>query len=101
MDKKLVEEAASAITRLRPHPGGGSEIVYEDSKDYAREVLRVFQKLTGSEVKRLINVERDYDSNFPCDGGCNVNSGPEEMCSRHGRSPRDLWARLHEQEREN
>ncbi len=44
----------------------------------------------------LRNVVKDYDTNFPCDGGCNINDGPEETCSRHGRSPRDLWNLLDE-----
>lgn len=46
------------------------------------------------ELRTLRTVVKDYDANFPCDGGCNVNDGPEETCSRHGRSPRDLWDRL-------
>lgn len=44
--------------------------------------------------RALRNVAKDYDTNFPCDGGCNVNDGPAEDCSRHGRSPRDLWERV-------
>lgn len=39
---------------------------------------------------------RDYDANFPCDGGCGYD-GPEETCSRHGRSPADLWSIAEEQ----
>jgi hypothetical protein len=41
------------------------------------------------DVERL-TAERDwYKDRFPCDGGC-VDE-PEETCSRHGRSPADLW----------
>lgn len=35
--------------------------------------------------------ERAKLPDLPCDGGCNVNDGPMEDCSQHGRSPRDLW----------
>jgi hypothetical protein len=27
----------------------------------------------------------------PCDGGCNMNDGPAEDCSRHGRTVQDVW----------
>ena len=27
----------------------------------------------------------------PCDGGCNVNDGPAEECSAHGRPVADVW----------
>lgn len=26
-----------------------------------------------------------------CDGGCSYGDGPQEECSAHGRTPRDLW----------
>lgn len=42
-----------------------------------------------AEVERL----RYLDEQFPCDGMCSPNEGPEETCSRHGRSPADLWER--------
>ena len=35
--------------------------------------------------------ERTKRPDLPCDRGCNVNDGPMEDCSQHGRSPRDLW----------
>lgn len=47
-----------------------------------------------AELGSLRNVAKDYDANFPCDGGCNYNDGPEETCSRHGRAPKDLWERV-------
>ena len=31
-----------------------------------------------------------WETKYPCDGGCDYN-GPEEMCSRHGRSPSEIW----------
>ena len=34
---------------------------------------------------------RSTGCDLPCDGWCNVNDGPQEECSRHGRTPRDLW----------
>lgn len=55
-------------------------------------VLALIARLRTAE-----NVVKDYDANFPCDGGCNVNDGPEETCSRHGRSPADLWNITEEQ----
>lgn len=27
----------------------------------------------------------------PCDGGCSVNTGPEETCSAHGRPVAEVW----------
>lgn len=44
-----------------------------------------------AEVKTLRNVAATYDGNFPCDGGCGWDTGPEETCSRHGRAPKELW----------
>ena len=26
-----------------------------------------------------------------CDGGCSYGDGPQEECSAHGRTPKDLW----------
>jgi hypothetical protein len=34
---------------------------------------------------------RSMGRDLPCDGWCNVNDGPQEECSRHGRTPGDLW----------
>ena len=45
-----------------------------------------------AEVKQL----RALDAQFPCDGGCNYNTGPEEQCTRHGRSASELWAAVDE-----
>lgn len=47
-----------------------------------------------AELRTARNVAKDYDTNFPCDGGCNVNDGPVEECPRHGRSPKDLWEKV-------
>lgn len=38
-----------------------------------------------------LRAERAKRPDLPCDGGCNVNDGPMEECSHHGRTPRDLW----------
>ena len=32
-----------------------------------------------------------WEENFPCDGMCSPNDGPQEDCSRHGRAPKDPW----------
>lgn len=53
--------------------------------------IEVALEAAERELRMLRNTVKDYDTNFPCDGGCNTNDGPEETCSRHGRSPRDLW----------
>ena len=49
--------------------------------------------LTGIELIRdqVRADERAKQPDLPCDRGCNVNDGPMEDCSQHGRSPRDLW----------
>jgi hypothetical protein len=36
-------------------------------------------------------IKAEYDQNFPCDGGCSYNDGPEETCSRHGRRVSEVW----------
>lgn len=46
----------------------------------------------AEDALRKATTELDsYKRDFPCDGGCNYNSGPEEECSAHGRPPRELW----------
>ena len=42
-----------------------------------------------AEVARLTTEREWSEDRFPCDGGCV--DAPEETCSRHGRSPADLW----------
>ena len=42
-----------------------------------------------SEVERLTTEREWFKDRFPCDGVCV--DAPEEACSRHGRSPADLW----------
>ena len=37
----------------------------------------------------LVNEVEWWKERFPCDGPCS--DAPEEACSRHGRSPADLW----------
>lgn len=63
MDKeKLIEEAAMAITGTRPHPGGGSQIIFEEAEDFARAALAVFEKAhtpTGDE-RELAQVIKDF-----------------------------------------
>lgn len=46
-----------------------------------------------AEVERL---RAEADANWPCDGGCNVNDGPDEMCSRHGRRVSEVWQMAHD-----
>jgi hypothetical protein len=53
----------------------------------ARTVLAENASL-HAEVERL---RAEADANWPCDGGCNVNDGPDEMCSRHGRRVSEVW----------
>lgn len=43
---------------------------------------------------RMRDAAEAYDRKFPCDGGCSVNVGAEETCSRHGRPPAELWTLL-------
>lgn len=48
------------------------------------------------ELLTLRSAVEQFDTGFPCDGGCSWNDGPEETCSRHGRKPSDLWNLLDE-----
>ena len=59
--------------------------------------IEELEKNLSYEVEQKIKLadtlrdERAKRPDLPCDGGCNVNDGPMEECSRHGRTPRDLW----------
>src|SRR5690606_11345387 len=75
----------------------GSDVIAEFSKGDAEFIAAANPGTVlalVAELRTLRNTVKDYDANFPCDGGCNVNDGPAEECSRHGRSPRDLWERV-------
>ena len=62
-------------------------------KDMARELdkaliyIRELADIAEAAEARV----KGFEANFPCDGGCNYASGPEESCSLHGRNPADLW----------
>lgn len=45
-------------------------------------------------VRQLGQEQADLDEQFPCDGFCSNDDGPQEDCSRHGRPPRWLWTEL-------
>jgi len=75
----------------------------------ARDVLELVDALEAerAEVERLrrwkaealqvlAGWETVWEAQFPCDGGCNYNTGPEEQCTRHGRSASELWAAVDE-----
>ena len=59
--------------------------------------IEELEKNLSYEVEQKIKLadtlrdERAKRPDLPCDGGCNVNDGPMEDCSQHGRNPRDLW----------
>lgn len=75
----------------------GSDVIAEFSKGYAEFIAAANPGVVLAliaELRALRNAVKDYDTNFPCDGGCNIDDGPAEECSRHGRSPRDLWERV-------
>jgi hypothetical protein len=36
----------------------------------------------------------------PCDGGCNINDGPQEDCSAHGRPVSYVWGLVDEKQRQ-
>ena len=43
-----------------------------------------------AEIERLQAAVNGFEYKYPCDGLCSYERGPEEDCSRHGRSPADL-----------
>jgi hypothetical protein len=57
-----------------------------------REVERLTAERDGALASAVaFKTERDrLDEQYPCDGGCNYD-GPAEHCSRHGRTPAELW----------
>lgn len=42
-------------------------------------------------VLALLDRLERAEARLTCDGACNYNDGPDEECSAHGRSPRELW----------
>lgn len=65
-----IERAALAITALRPHSGGGSEIVYEDAEDYARAALEAV--LDRDELEAFLDspTHAPRDTHSGADGSC-------------------------------
>lgn len=56
-----------------------------------REALEALEKASGRIETLQLQVEQLQGQLPPCDGGCNVNDGPEETCSQHGRPVADVW----------
>ena len=71
--------------------------VRADERAKLQDRIEELEKNLSYEVEQKIKLadtlrdERAKRSDLPCDGGCNVNDGPMEECSHHGRTPRDLW----------
>lgn len=83
-NRELIAEAREILKRP-----DGADLIFHDEL-VVRDITDALEA-AEKELSTLRNVVKDYDTNFPCDGGCNTNDGPEETCSRHGRSPSDLW----------
>jgi hypothetical protein len=69
-----------------------------DTPMYADDAVRLRRLADALEAEHA-EVERlraEADANWPCDGGCNVNDGPEETCSRHGRRVSEVWQMAHD-----
>lgn len=57
----------------------------------APALIAEVERLRAENVCVLATVKR-LETEFPCDGGCSPETGgPQEDCSLHGRSPRELW----------
>ena len=71
--------------------------VRADERAKLQDRIEELEKNLSYEVEQKIKLadtlrdERAKRPDLPCDGGCNVNDGPMEECSHHGRTPRDLW----------
>ena len=65
------------------------------SRDDIPHLLALVESLTAERdafrkrEEHLVNEVERWRERFPCDGLCS--DAPEEDCSRHGRSPADLW----------
>jgi len=60
---------------------------------YARTPVEQRAADAEVEVERLRSQLAWWETTFPCDAQCSAfNEGPQEDCSRHGRSPSDLWS---------
>ena len=77
--------------------------VRADERAKLQDRIEELEKNLSYEVEQKIKLadtlrdERAKRPDLPCDGGCNVNDGPMEDCSQHGRSPRDLWGIIEDQ----
>lgn len=63
--------------------------------EHADTVLALVARVREAEAE----VER-WKRQYPCDGGCNYNSGPEETCTLHGRPVREVWEALESRSKE-
>ena len=77
--------------------------VRADERAKLQDRIEELEKNLSYEVEQKIKLadtlrdERAKHPDLPCDRGCNVNDGPMEDCSQHGRSPRDLWGIIEDQ----
>ena len=86
VDRLTAERDALQVGRDRDRAKGATAVLNEELRTSEQEARA---RRAEAEVERL-TVEREwFKDRFPCDGGCV--DGPEEACSRHGRTPEDLW----------
>ncbi len=94
------EKEAAEWRRImaRPHPGdacwGAHQQRSQDScLGCERDAALARAEAAEAEAVRLRREVARHEADFPCDQGCTALGYPDEVCSRHGRKPADLWER--------
>lgn len=82
--------AGDCYPRSGYSPGDDMTLIAHAPDDLAYLLGRIADQ--DCTIARQVSTIASWEETYPCDGGCSPESGPEEDCSRHGRSPADLWA---------
>ena len=86
------QEYTPTEARLRERVKGSlGEYAHEFGIDGEAAMDAWIDQALAERDNRVRADERAKQPDLPCDRGCNVNDGPMEDCSQHGRNPRDLW----------
>ena len=87
-----MSEYTPTETRLRDRVKGSlGDYAHEFGIDGEAAMDAWIDQALAERDNRVRADERAKQPDLPCDRGCNVNDGPMEDCSQHGRNPRDLW----------
>lgn len=86
-------EHAMAVERMREVLAG--RVAITPPNDPGEACLAWVLQPLPADAQRLRAQLAHYEERYPCDGLCD-GQGPMEDCSRHGRTPAELWALMSE-----